>query len=142
MTSASVPLSDPAAARPGALRAHLIEFLLVGGATLVLFPLAWLLRKRVGLDSAELAVGFLTFHAASLINDPHFAVTYLLFYKDARSRALGGVFAPAQRARYIVAGLLVPLALLAWVIAALGTGSARTMGFMIQLMFFLVGWHY
>src|SRR6187401_1524466 len=131
MTSASATLPGPeAASRLHAWRAHLIEFLLVGGATLVLFPLAWLLRKRIGLDASELAVGFLTFHAAFLINDPHFAVTYLLFYKDARSRAWGDVFAPMQRARYIVAGLLAPLALLAWAIAALHTGSARAMGFM------------
>jgi hypothetical protein len=143
MTSASATLPCPAvASRHDALRVRLLEFLLVGGATLVLFPLAWLFRKSVGLDSSELAVGFLTFHAASVINDPHFAVTYLLFYKDAKNRALGRVFAPMQRARYVVAGLLVPLALLAWAIGALATGSARTMGLMIQLMFFLVGWHY
>ncbi|MGK3996922.1 hypothetical protein [Sorangium sp. So ce1024] len=143
MTSATVTLlGAPEASRPLGWRARLIEFLLVGGATLVLFPLAWLLRNTVGLDPAELAVGFLTFHAATVINDPHFAVTYLLFYKDARRRALGGDLAPAQRARYIAAGLLVPLALLAWAGAALATGSARIMGWMIQLMFFLVGWHY
>lgn len=143
MTSASATLPVPVAApRREAFRARLIEFLLVGGATLALFPLAWLLRTAVGLDASELAIGFLTFHAASVINDPHFAVTYLLFYKDARRRAFGGVLAPAQRARYIVAGLLVPLALLAWATCALATGSARTMGFMIQLMFLLVGWHY
>ncbi|WP_437877175.1 hypothetical protein [Sorangium sp. So ce513] len=143
MTSATVTLLGAAdASRPLGWRARLIEFLLVGGATLVLFPLAWLLRNTVGLDPAELAVGFLTFHAATVINDPHFAVTYLLFYKDARRRALGGDLAPAQRARYIAAGLLVPLALLAWAGAALATGSARIMGWMIQLMFFLVGWHY
>lgn len=143
MTSASVTLPGPAAtSRPHALRARVLEFLLVGGGTLVLFPLAWLLREALGLDSSELLVGFLTFHAASLINDPHFAVTYLLFYRDVRNRALGRVFGPVQRARYIVAGLVVPLALLAWAIGALATGSARAMGFMIQLMFFLVGWHY
>ncbi|WP_437976555.1 hypothetical protein WMF11_04515 [Sorangium sp. So ce295] len=143
MTSAGATLPVPVATpRRAALRAHLTEFLLVGGATLVLFPLAWLARRAVGLDAAELAIGFLTFHAASVINDPHFAVTYLLFYKDARRRAFGGAFAPAQRARYILAGLLVPAALLAWAIGALSTGSARSMGFMIQLMFLLVGWHY
>jgi hypothetical protein len=143
MTSAGATLPVPIATpRGAAFHARLIEFLLVGGATLVLFPLAWLLRRAVGLDAAELAIGFLTFHAASVINDPHFAVTYLLFYKDARRRAFDGVFAPAQRARYIVAGLVVPLALLAWAIGALSTGSARAMGFMIQLMFLLVGWHY
>ncbi|WP_437648430.1 hypothetical protein [Sorangium sp. So ce362] len=143
MTSASATLPVPVAApRREGFRARLIEFLLVGGATLALFPLAWLLRRAVGLDASELALGFLTFHAATVINDPHFAVTYLLFYKDARRRAFGGALAPAQRARYIVAGLLVPLALLAWATCALATGSARTMGFMIQLMFLLVGWHY
>lgn len=143
MTTASVTLPGAVAApRPGAFRAQLIEFLLVGGATLVLFPLAWLLREAVGLDASELAVSFVMFHAASVINDPHFAVTYLLFYKDARRRAFGNVFAPMLRVRYLIAGLVVPLALVAWSAVALATGSARTMGFMIQLMFFLVGWHY
>ncbi|WP_437336255.1 hypothetical protein [Sorangium sp. So ce394] len=143
MTSASVTLPVPVAApRREASGARLIEFLLVGGATLVLFPLAWLLRRAVGLDASELAIGFLTFHAASVINDPHFAVTYLLFYRDARRRAFDGALPPAQRARTVVAGLLVPLALLAWAAFALSTGSARAMGFMIQLMFLLVGWHY
>jgi hypothetical protein len=58
--------------------------MLVGGATLVLFPLAWWLRKSIGLGSAEFTFGFLTFYGAYFINDPHFAVTYLLFYKDGR----------------------------------------------------------
>ena len=76
-----------------------VEFLLVGGATLFLFPLAWLAERSLGLDAAELAVGFTTFHAAHLINDPHFSVTYLLFYRDARARALGAAFEPAQRVK-------------------------------------------
>ena len=119
-----------------------VEFMLVGGATLVLLPLAWLLRKAVGLDSSELAVGLLTFYGAYVINDPHFAVTYLLFYKDIRNRALSSAFTRAQRARYVVAGLVVPVALAAWAIAALRLHSAQTLGWMIQLMFLLVGWHY
>ena len=76
MTSAGAtllaPLAEPGAPAP---RARLVEFLLVGGATLVLFPLAWLFRSAAGLDTSELAVGFLAFHAAHVINDPHFAVT-------------------------------------------------------------------
>jgi hypothetical protein len=143
MTTAAVTLMGPvAASRSQAVTTRLIEFLLVGGATLVLFPLAWLYRESVGLDSSELTVGFLAFHAAHVINDPHFAVTYLLFYKDAKKRALGTVFQPTQRIRYLIAGFLVPLALAAWAIVALVTSSAQTIGLMIQLMFFLVGWHY
>jgi hypothetical protein len=128
--------------RPDAWTARLGEFLLVGGVTPLLFPLAWLLRKSIGLDSAELAVGFLTFHAAHVINDPHFAVTYLLFYKDGRARAFGREWKVTQRARYLVAGVVVPLTLAVWAVAALATKSAVALGLMIQLMFLLVGWHY
>ena len=143
MTSAALTkLAERPAPPSCVVRPRAGEFLAVGGATLLLFPLGWLLRRAVGLDAAELAVGFLTFHAAHVVNDPHFAVTYLLFYKDARNRAFGSAFTPTQRARYIVAGILVPLALCGWAAAALATRSATTMAWMIELMFLLVGWHY
>jgi hypothetical protein len=125
-----------------AWRGRLVEFLLVGGATLFLFPVAWLLRRALGLESSELAVGFTAFYAAYVINDPHFAVTYLLFYKDARRRALGPDLPLAQRVRWVVAGVVVPVALVTWAILALAFHSAQTLGWMIQLMFLLVGWHY
>jgi len=122
--------------------AAVAEFLLVGGATPLLFLLSWLLRRTVGLSSADLAVGFLFFYGAHLINDPHFAVTYFLFYERARARAFGGEFAPLQRTRYLVAGLLVPGALVAWAATALAARSAYSLGLLIQSMFLLVGWHY
>ncbi|MDQ3037001.1 MAG: hypothetical protein M3Y87_31700 [Myxococcota bacterium] len=135
--------SPPRAASPARdRRAELIELSLVGGATLVLFPLSWWLRAYVGLDASALAVGFVMFHAAHVINDPHFCVTYLLFYEDARRRAFGADIEPAQRARWIVAGVVVPVVLVGWAIAALSLRSAQTLGWMVQLMFLLVGWHY
>ena len=73
---------------PG-IRSALVEFLLVGGLTPFLYPLSWLARRTFGLDASEYAIGFLMFHAAHLINDPHFSVTYLLFYEDFRARAFG-----------------------------------------------------
>lgn len=130
------------AARQASDPGRLAEFLLTGGATLFLFPLAWLLRRALGLDAAELAVGFVTFHAAHVINDPHFSVTYLLFYRDVRNRALGDVWDSAQRVRYWVAGLVVPLALAAWLGFALRARSAQALGLAMELMFLLVGWHY
>lgn len=144
--SQAVPFSDalepargtPALRRPGGLG----ELVLVGGLTPLLLPLSWWLRRALGLDDAELMVGFVTFYAAHLINDPHFAVTYLLFYKDVRARALGAAFAPAQRARYLAAGVLTPLALTLWIGAAFMLRSAAVLGALIQLMILLVGWHY
>jgi hypothetical protein len=123
-------------------RARFVEFLLVGGATLFLYPLAWLLRRAVGLDDAELAVGFLTFYGAHVVNDPHFSVTYLLFYKDAKARAFSPARPRAQRLRYLAAGLFAPVALVSWAILALARHDAAALGGMIQLMFLLVGWHY
>jgi hypothetical protein len=129
-------------ARAPARRRSVAEFLLVGGLTPLLFPLGWLLRRGIGLDAPEFAVGFLMFHAAFVVNDPHFAVTYCLFYRDCVARAFGGAFHPWQRARYLAAGLVVPLGLAAWAATALVTKSAVALGLLIQLMFLLVGWHY
>ncbi len=122
--------------------ARAVELLATGGATLLLYPICWALRRVVGLDDAELAVGFLTFHAASILNDPHFAVTYVLFYRKAHRDLGDRRVPPAQRARVLVAGLVAPVALGAWCAFALATRSAVALGALLQLMFALVGWHY
>ena len=116
--------------------------MLVGGGTLVLFPLAWILRHVVGLDDAELAAGFVTFYAAYVINDPHFAVTYFLFYRRMRQSAFASDGPLAQRFRYWICGFFVPILLIVWGGAALVLRSAEALGWMIQLMYLTVGWHY
>ena len=96
------------------LRRRLVELLLAGAMTPLLYPLSWLLRRAIGLDDAELGVGFTFFWLAWVINDPHFTVTYLLFYEDARARAFGPAFSGWQRARWWIAGVVVPALLGAW----------------------------
>jgi hypothetical protein len=124
------------------------EFLLVGGLTPLLYPLSWLLRRTLGLDTSEYAVGLTMFYGAYLINDPHFAVTYRLFYENARARAFGTEesdehgFSPRLRVAYWIVGVVLPLVLLLWALAALLRGSPRLLGALIQTMFLLVGWHY
>ena len=118
------------------------EFLLTGGATLPLLALCFVLERGLGLDRAELSVGFLTFYGAYLINDPHFSVTYLLFYRRVKERLFGRQQPLAQRLRYMFAGFVAPAALLLWAAWALGARSAAALGAMTQLMFLLVGWHY
>lgn len=117
-----------------------LELLMVGGATLALVPISIVLRSWLDLADAELAVGFVTFYAAYVINDPHFTVTYVLFYRGvgSRLRDLSGL----TRARYALAGFIVPSALLVWGGASIATHSAQSIGWMVQLMFLLVGWHY
>ena len=142
MTGGAVALSEAPSPRREHAWSRAVELLLVGGGTLVLFPVLFVLRKGLGLDDAELTVGFLTFYGAYVINDPHFAVTYLLFYKDVRRRAFSADVGRAPRARYLVAGFVVPRALGVWAIASIARHSAQTLGWMVQLMFLLVGWHY
>ena len=142
MVSASGAVLELEHPRRSRVAQNLIEFLVVGGATLLLIPLAWWFRESSGLDQSQYLVSVAAFYAAHVINDPHFGVTYLLFYKNARQRALGSAFSGAQRVRYLTAGFLVPALMVAWIGWALGSGSAERMGLLIQLMFFLVSWHY
>jgi hypothetical protein len=118
------------------------EALATYASTFVVLSLAWLLRSVLGLEEAELLVGFVMFQAAHFINDPHFSVTYLLFYRDARERLFGRAFGTAQRARYALAGVLVPCGLVTWAAAALLMRSAQALGNLAQLMLLLVGFHY
>lgn len=123
-------------------RARLAEFLLVGGATLVLLPLSWGARMAFGSDSPELVVGFTAFYGAHVVNDPHFSATYLLYYERFKQRAFGQEFARAQRLRYWLSGVLVPFILLSWSLLAIANRSAVALGMMMELMFLSVGWHY
>lgn len=118
------------------------EFLLVGGATWLLFPICWLLERWLGMDPAIYHMSFIAFYAAFVINDPHFGVTYLLFYRHVKERAFGAEYGLAQRVRYLVGGFVVPVVLLVWAAVALITPSVQAIGLMVQLMFLLVGWHY
>jgi hypothetical protein len=141
-SAAVTEVQTPAESVPSAGPSRATEFLLTGGATLLLLPLFWLLPRALGFDRAELTVGFLTFYGAHLINDPHFAVTYLLFYRDVKARLRSEQVPRAQRWRFLFAGFVAPLALVLWAGAALATHSARSLGALTQLMFLLVGWHY
>jgi hypothetical protein len=148
--AAARDLATPAAASEGsiatpsaaAFRTRFLEFMVVGGATLFLFPISWLLRQTFGLNPSEYAVGFTMFYAAYVINDPHFAVTYLLFYKNVARRAEGDEYPLTFRVRYWIAGFVGPALLLAWAVSAIANRSAESLGEMVQLMYLLVGWHY
>ncbi len=135
-------MQESEAKRVVSSRARIAELLAVGGGTFVLWPLLWLLRRVVGLDDAELAVGFVFFHAAHFLNDPHFVVSYLLFYRDVPNAIRGRGVSRAQHLRWLVAGVLVPIALLGGSGVALAMRDAGAIGWMVQLMYLTVGWHY
>lgn len=133
---------DPPKVRLLSLRREVTEFLAVGGATLILYPLAVWFQRLSGLDQATYLTSMVAFYAAHVINDPHFGVTYVLFYRRMKQRLWGGEFAGVQRLRYVMAGLVVPAFMVAWIVWAMRSQSAERLGQMIQVMYFLVSWHY
>jgi hypothetical protein len=118
------------------------EAMLTGGATLLLYPLSWGIRKAFGLQDSEYITSFFFFYLAWVINDPHFAVTYLLFYRNWQTRAFSPTLPKVQRARWIFSGFIAPIALIFWGLWAIKVHNPQTLGAMVQLMYILVGWHY
>lgn len=141
MVSATTTLA-PAKVSTFSLKREVVEFLAVGGATLLLYPLAVWFQRASGLEYSTYLTSMVAFYAAHVINDPHFGVTYVLFYRRLKRRLFGGEFRGLQRARYAWAGFVVPMLMVAWIVWAMRSQSPVRMGQLIQVMYFLVSWHY
>jgi hypothetical protein len=113
------------------------DFLLLGGLSLLLLPVALALPNNL---SHEVWLG--TTILALLINHPHFAHSYQLFYRGYRDKAFGPDYKRSLRLRYMIAGLAVPLMLAAFLTGTTAVGDLRVMGLAANAMGFFVGWHY
>src|SRR4051794_12756372 len=128
----------PAARGAGYLFGPVADFLLLGGGSILTCILILLLLPK-GITSAQLAVLITVLMTA--INQPHFAHSYQMFYRNYRDKAFGS-FAPSLRLRYVFAGLVVPVLLIAFLAGTALTGNVRALAFGANLMFLTVGWHY
>ena len=136
-TPAVAPIA-PTSAR-GWLFHPLVDFFCLGGGSLLLLLPLLLVQATPDLRSD---FAFWAFLAANLVNHPHFAHSYQIFYSGFRGKALGQTFEPDLRRRYLFAGLVVPALLLSYLLATIAIGSAAALGYAGNAMFFLVGWHY
>lgn len=126
------------AGEPRYLYGRWTDFLGLGGASLLLAPVLFVLpQKEVG-PAFAVVVMALSF----LINYPHFAFSYQVFYEGFNRKAFGPQYNAGLRARYIVAGIVVPLALVAFLAGCMMLGDAQLLGHGANLMALLVGWHY
>ena len=136
----SIALSQSAAA--AAPRRYLwgpvADFMLLGGGSLLAFPLLLMLPA----DQVAAPLAAVMWMGINSLNHPHFAHSYQIFYRDYPAKAFAGTHAPALRGRYLFAGLVVPLILAAYLGFALTRPDSRWLGFGGNLMAFFVGWHY
>jgi hypothetical protein len=114
------------------------DFLLLGGGSLLgLFALRWAMDGETWAGAWSAGT---TLALANIANNPHFAHSYQLFYRNFGAKLTE--YPRDLRLRYWLCGVVAPLALagaMAWTIAA---GQPRALGLMVNVMFFLVGWHY
>lgn len=115
-----------------------VDFMTLGGGSLiVLTAIALLIPKEVN-------VYFIAFTLwmAHFINHPHFAHSYQIFYSNFPRKLVSAEYPFKLRLGYWFSGVAVPLILIIFFAANFFFGNSIILGLAINLMFFLVGWHY
>lgn len=127
------------AEREACLFHPVVDFLCLGGGSLVvIMALALLSGSAVTLPAVAAASLVLMY----VLNLPHFAFSYQIFYRNFTAKAFGRDYPPMLRHRYILSGIVVPLVIVAYFVVAYVMGDAQLLGFFANATLFLVGWHY
>ena len=107
--------------------------MMLGGFSILVIPII-LFWPNMSLDW----LGVVSLTGAIVINSPHFAASYILFYR----RMFGGDLAQTEKQRYWVAGVYIPLILLSYLAVCMKLKSPELLGLALTLMVITVGWHY
>lgn len=129
------------AAPPTAGAQHIIhpwvDFLCLGGASLIIIPFVMMLPA-----SAAPALIATAWIVADVLNHPHFAASYQIFYRNYRAKLAGEGYTTGMRVRYVIAGIVVPAVLIGFFAISFALKDALLLGWLGNVMLFLVGWHY
>lgn len=136
--SAAASPAPGQSAEPRHLFGPVADFMLLGGSSLLLMPLFLLLP--VPELTAPLATTMLLI--ANLVNHPHFAHSYQIFYRGYRTKAFTGALGREMQARYLFAGLIGPVLLAGFLGYGAVAADTRLLGYGGNLMALAVGWHY
>ncbi len=117
----------------------LIDFFCLGGGSLILIIL---LAIFIPLEAATPAASVITLGLANLINHPHFTHSYQIFYQNFPQKISISNPSKSLRIRYIVAGLIVPTALIVFFTTSIHMNDAQVLSYAANIMLFFVGWHY
>lgn len=117
------------------------DVMLLGGGSLF----ALLVLQMMHLEKEGLAtLGVIMLGLANLVNHPHFAFSYQMFY-GSWSDVKEGRWPPDLRRRWMIAGVIAPVALAACLVtgALLSVhGQSLLLALSLTAMGLLVGWHY
>jgi len=118
-----------------------LDFWLLGGFSYLGLLAVWFATDIAGIR-LKYSIPWWAFYAAFVVNYPHFAYSYQLFYRGFVDRLFGEETEWTSRLRMVLAGIVVP-ALMIGYFAHVGMVKDRNMmGYGVSAMFFFVGWHY
>ncbi|TRC99812.1 hypothetical protein FJV76_09300 [Mesorhizobium sp. WSM4303] len=113
------------------------DFLMLGGSAFLILPVLFLVPLEYeGPVAATMVV------VAYLVNYPHFAHSYQLFYRNFGRKVTGNGYDRSLQLRYIFAGIVVPLVMAGFFAYGAAAANTRLLGYATNAMFFFVGWHY
>jgi hypothetical protein len=115
-----------------------IDFLCLGGGWLLVMPILLLLPT----DQYRPSVLTLVLWLSNVINFPHFAHSYQIFYSQFRKKILSSQYTNALKCRYVLAGIVIPTALAVYLLVAVTQGDNLLLRLSVSAMSLLVGWHY
>jgi hypothetical protein len=130
--------NGPTIGRQRYLFGPVVDFICLGGGSLMVIAVIALFRPMQAPPPP--ALFSLALSVAIILNFPHFVHSYQIFYAR-----FGAKIAPeggALRRRYVFAGLVVPIALLAALVAGIGFEAPSFIAVLGSLFVFLTGWHY
>lgn len=115
-----------------------LDFVCLGGWSLVMIPV---LAFAVP-DSYQAGTALFAMLLANLINHPHFAHSYQIFYRTYPQVMRQPDINPALRLRYLWAGVISPVLIVGALAVAVLSGDKQMVGYAGNAMAFFVGWHY
>ena len=130
----SIAATETESPPSGALLSPAWDFLMIGGLSLILFPLfLFFVPRNQDLHS----IALITFYLSFAVNYPHFLISYQFLYADNLSSI-------TTHWRLALAGIVFPVAFLIYVGYSLlvGPSSPAALSYLVNLMFFFVGHHY
>lgn len=128
----------PKAAKPQKyLFGPVADFLMLGGSAFLILPVLFLVPLAY-----EGPVAATMVFVAYLVNYPHFAHSYQLFYRNFGRKVSGNGYDRSLQLRYIFAGIVVPLVMTGFFAYGAAAANTRLLGYATNAMFFFVGWHY
>jgi hypothetical protein len=117
-----------------------IDFLLIGGFSLLLIATAYLFIPREGALADNIIA--LSFGVSFIINYPHFAYSYQLLYSNLSGFLTDKTLPAFYRLKVINAAFIMPVALIILLAVAYVKQSGALMADIYSFMIFTVGWHY